>query len=319
MRLPKARGVISEAVITRLRGGTSKLDDLKPQPAADPTEVILDDDLQLGLWLLYELHYRGFDDVDDAAEWDPSILHVRRELERPFETALHRLTAAGIERAKARSDDVRGPAGRGDRGRRRPVAGRLPASRRRNGTGRGVPDPALDLSPQGGRPAHLCAAPADGTGQGRAGRAAVRRARLRPAGVAAQRAVRADAARGWPGPHVRDLSRGRAQLHLGRQQRDVPFRPASATPRRGDGTPGGVRSHQLVAVPPHLPGLWSDWATARTSSSISTNTSRPMPSTNTWPRRGSARPWWPPSRTCSTPCCSAPPVASSSTGSLPSS
>ncbi|GAA2625856.1 hypothetical protein GCM10010425_23090 [Streptomyces spororaveus] len=29
------------------------------------------EDLQLALYMLYELHYRGFDGVDDARKWDP--------------------------------------------------------------------------------------------------------------------------------------------------------------------------------------------------------------------------------------------------------
>ncbi|MFI5428843.1 hypothetical protein [Aeromicrobium sp. UC242_57] len=29
-------------------------------------------DLHICLWALYELHYRGFDDVDDHLEWQPS-------------------------------------------------------------------------------------------------------------------------------------------------------------------------------------------------------------------------------------------------------
>ncbi|MFB6822815.1 iron-containing redox enzyme family protein [Streptomyces virginiae] len=39
------------------------------------------EDLQLALYLLYELHYRGFDGVDDAREWDPDLLRLRRAME----------------------------------------------------------------------------------------------------------------------------------------------------------------------------------------------------------------------------------------------
>ena len=35
---------------------------------------------ELALWLLYELHHRGFDEVDDALEWDPALLAVRADL-----------------------------------------------------------------------------------------------------------------------------------------------------------------------------------------------------------------------------------------------
>ncbi|ARZ66501.1 hypothetical protein SMD11_0835 [Streptomyces albireticuli] len=46
------------------------------------------DDLQLALYLCYELHYRGFDGVDDAWEWDPGLLGLRGALERAFLAAL---------------------------------------------------------------------------------------------------------------------------------------------------------------------------------------------------------------------------------------
>jgi hypothetical protein len=46
------------------------------------------EDLHLTLWTLYELHYRGFDDVDDALEWDPRLLQLRVALERRFEATL---------------------------------------------------------------------------------------------------------------------------------------------------------------------------------------------------------------------------------------
>ena len=34
--------------------------------------------------MLYELHYRGFEDVDDDLEWNPTLLALRSELERDF-------------------------------------------------------------------------------------------------------------------------------------------------------------------------------------------------------------------------------------------
>jgi hypothetical protein len=46
------------------------------------------DDLQLALYVCYELHYRGFDDVDERWEWEPSLIGFRSTLERTFEDAL---------------------------------------------------------------------------------------------------------------------------------------------------------------------------------------------------------------------------------------
>jgi hypothetical protein len=53
-----------------------------------------DDDFQLALAIAYELHYRGFDDVSDDAEWDLSVLDLRGRLEQVFEAALRRLVPA---------------------------------------------------------------------------------------------------------------------------------------------------------------------------------------------------------------------------------
>jgi hypothetical protein len=47
-----------------------------------------DDDLQLALYLCFELHYRSFPKVDPAWEWDPTLLAVRGALERVFLDAL---------------------------------------------------------------------------------------------------------------------------------------------------------------------------------------------------------------------------------------
>ncbi|MBK3575655.1 iron-containing redox enzyme family protein [Streptomyces sp. MBT65] len=77
--LPSARGRISAAIIAYLRS-TGPL----PHSREILTAAPLGDDLQLALYLCYELHYRGFADVDADREWDPDLLRVRAALERPF-------------------------------------------------------------------------------------------------------------------------------------------------------------------------------------------------------------------------------------------
>jgi hypothetical protein len=84
-RLPTPRGPISERLIAALScppgtllGGTV------PSPA-DP---LSDDDLHLSLYVLYELHYRGFDGVEDRWEWDLGALELRARLEAAFEAGL---------------------------------------------------------------------------------------------------------------------------------------------------------------------------------------------------------------------------------------
>jgi len=47
---------------------------------ADPYGI----DVQLTLYLCYELHYRGFADVDDGWEWNAGLLHLRGRLEELF-------------------------------------------------------------------------------------------------------------------------------------------------------------------------------------------------------------------------------------------
>jgi len=79
---PKARGQLGEVVFEALRTGRPSWDhvlDVAPDDTADA---------QLCLWTLYELHYRGFDDVPDDLEWHPGPLAVRHALELSFEADL---------------------------------------------------------------------------------------------------------------------------------------------------------------------------------------------------------------------------------------
>ncbi|MEU2054904.1 iron-containing redox enzyme family protein [Streptomyces bungoensis] len=82
-QLPPARGPLSGAVAAHLRG-----DGPLPRPADAETADPYGDDLQLALYLCYELHYRGFAGVDPGHEWDPGLLAVRAALERRFLSAL---------------------------------------------------------------------------------------------------------------------------------------------------------------------------------------------------------------------------------------
>ena len=101
MKLPQPRGPVSEWLIERLGGDQDGLEP-SPPPVADD-DPLTGDDLQLALYVAYELHYRSFDGVDERLEWEPSLLSVRRELERSFEAAL--LEDVG-ERDSARAEEV---------------------------------------------------------------------------------------------------------------------------------------------------------------------------------------------------------------------
>ncbi|GAA2736605.1 iron-containing redox enzyme family protein [Streptomyces nogalater] len=82
-RLPSPRGPLSTAVTANLRG-SGPLPDPAGAGAADP----YGDDLQLALYVCYELHYRGFAGVPAEREWDPELLRVRAALEDRFLSAL---------------------------------------------------------------------------------------------------------------------------------------------------------------------------------------------------------------------------------------
>jgi hypothetical protein len=82
MKLPTPRGPVSEALIDAL---TRPPHDVT---AGEPSDA---DDLHLALFVCYELHYRGWDGVDDAWEWQPGLLAVRARLEALFEADLRTL------------------------------------------------------------------------------------------------------------------------------------------------------------------------------------------------------------------------------------
>lgn len=92
MHLPSPRGPLSTVLFNGLRDEAPLPRNLSGSDA---------DDTQIALWALYELHYRGFDEVDEYLEWDPAVLAVRRQLEQAFETQLRRMTAPLVQEVLA--------------------------------------------------------------------------------------------------------------------------------------------------------------------------------------------------------------------------
>jgi hypothetical protein len=81
--LPQSRGPLSSTVI-------NLLSERVPHRHLTRIETSLGDgdpfgpDLQLALYICYELHYRGFADIHPHWEWDPSLLHLRARMEEVF-------------------------------------------------------------------------------------------------------------------------------------------------------------------------------------------------------------------------------------------
>jgi len=99
MKLPSPRGVLSARLGAALlggdRAGLAAMTATPDAPCAGGVPPWLDEDLQIALWCCYELHYRGFADVDDRWEWDPAVVAFRGRLEARWLAGLRSLVAAG--------------------------------------------------------------------------------------------------------------------------------------------------------------------------------------------------------------------------------
>jgi len=83
---PEPRGPLSEELLAGLAGPRGGLG--APPLPLDALDPFADEDLQLALYLCYELHYGGLPGVDDRWEWDPGLIAFRGALEGVFEAAL---------------------------------------------------------------------------------------------------------------------------------------------------------------------------------------------------------------------------------------
>jgi hypothetical protein len=88
--LPHSRGPLTAVLFHELLERPHRL---PPIVLPDTSDPLADEDVQLALYALYELHYRGFEGVDERWEWEPSLLALRSVLEDIFEGGL--LTAIG--------------------------------------------------------------------------------------------------------------------------------------------------------------------------------------------------------------------------------
>lgn len=95
MRIPESRGPLSNALFALLAQapaeagtGLDRLYHLAARQVAGTSDIIGDEDIQLALFCLYELHYSGLAGVSDNWEWEPALILVRQLVEAPFEAAL---------------------------------------------------------------------------------------------------------------------------------------------------------------------------------------------------------------------------------------
>jgi hypothetical protein len=77
LALPSPRGAVTAALLEELADPPHAF--TVASSAAPAFE-----DLQLALYLCYELHYRGLPGVEDEWEWEPALLALRRDLEAVF-------------------------------------------------------------------------------------------------------------------------------------------------------------------------------------------------------------------------------------------
>lgn len=97
MKLPAVRGPLSAELLGILRStqpispdGAAALHEAAERVTASAPRPSFNDDFQLSLFCLYELHYRGFEDVEDRWEWCPALISTRAVLESAFEAELRR-------------------------------------------------------------------------------------------------------------------------------------------------------------------------------------------------------------------------------------
>ena len=102
-QLPAPRGPLSEALLATLRDPAPTGRQVVEMPEVTAEDGCFGEDCQLSLYVLYELHYRGFAGVDESWEWQPSLLALRSQLEADFEAALRERLPRSEGRVEPRS------------------------------------------------------------------------------------------------------------------------------------------------------------------------------------------------------------------------
>jgi hypothetical protein len=100
--MPEGRGELSEWLLAVLASAPGQVS----HPAVTTADALRDEDLQLALYCLYELHYRGLPGADERWEWNPSLLAFRAALEHEFEAAVRELAGPAGEAPDPERSDV---------------------------------------------------------------------------------------------------------------------------------------------------------------------------------------------------------------------
>ena len=109
--LPSPRGLVSELVLDLLSTppraeSSASLDSLLAtanRSLAELSDPMIDDDLQLALYLLYGLHYRSFTGIDPAWEWNIAAVALQSLMEGVFKQSVETAVELPFE---AESDRV---------------------------------------------------------------------------------------------------------------------------------------------------------------------------------------------------------------------
>jgi heme oxygenase-like protein len=104
-----ARGPLSDQLLTVLHARPGAQPELaaRARTLADRTvHSLTDDDFQLTLYLLYELHYRGLPGVDEQWEWHPDLVATAAALESGLEADLRRLVEPSLPATSPSPEDV---------------------------------------------------------------------------------------------------------------------------------------------------------------------------------------------------------------------
>lgn len=107
--LPSPRGPLSAQLLSVLREEPGSV----PQLAADArrlvagsADALTNDDLQLSLLVVHELHHQGWSGVDDRWEWHPDLVALAAELEAATERGVRALVADRLPAASSEPTGV---------------------------------------------------------------------------------------------------------------------------------------------------------------------------------------------------------------------